>query len=499
MKTSRTFGRRNFLVGLGAASQIVPLLPSLARAVQAAGKAPLRVVFIKSPNGAIEETFFPSQKAQTQVEPNLWTSRLSDISGNISQVLGPAFNGVRNKMTVLRGLDFVYPAGFPHNRRSFLTACADNPDPSVTANGFNLFRSPSVDWILENSNNFYSTPAQRREGIRFELRTGYGEFTYGKTASGIEMQPYFTSDQGLFSNVFGNFTGGTGTGTAPRDFSGRRKMIADKMIERVSALKNHPRIGTVDKHRLQDHVDLMQGLKSRFLPPKLGTGRAPSLTFFQGGKRSQLYHNVNDIIVSAFNADITRIASVYIEDYDDYAQDYAQFHGWSHNADPASQASFTKAGGWIAERVLDLALKLDSITDVDGSTMLDNTLVVWGNELGSKVTGQGESHNNSSMPLVVFGGANTNLKSGYYIDYRQWPLQPQVDGLPAIGRPYAQFLASVMLALGLRREEFDPYGEGGIFGDFHPVTDTGTGYNHGLYDKFRTTRSQPLPFYVSGA
>ncbi|MDF3065384.1 MAG: hypothetical protein K0R38_985, partial [Polyangiaceae bacterium] len=55
--------------------------------------------------------------------------------------------------------------------------------------------------------------------------------------------------------------------------------------------------------------------------------------------------------------------------------------------------------------------KLDSVPEGSG-TMLDNSLVVWGSELG-----KGNSHSFERMPFVVAGGSGGNLETGRYLQY----------------------------------------------------------------------------------
>jgi hypothetical protein len=49
---------------------------------------------------------------------------------------------------------------------------------------------------------------------------------------------------------------------------------------------------------------------------------------------------------------------------------------------------------------------------VSGGSMLDNTLIMWWNELGD-----GAAHNSSRAPFVLAGGAGGALKMGRFINY----------------------------------------------------------------------------------
>ena len=55
---------------------------------------------------------------------------------------------------------------------------------------------------------------------------------------------------------------------------------------------------------------------------------------------------------------------------------------------------------WFAEQLAALAKKLDAIPEPGGhGTMLDNTTIVWTNELG-----KGNSHSHDNIPFLLLGG-----------------------------------------------------------------------------------------------
>ena len=60
---------------------------------------------------------------------------------------------------------------------------------------------------------------------------------------------------------------------------------------------------------------------------------------------------------------------------------------------------------------------LDQITDFDGNTLLDNTVVVYLSEIG-----RAYDHNQLNVPLLVFGGKNTRIKGGQYLKITDGPM-----------------------------------------------------------------------------
>ncbi|RYD46767.1 MAG: DUF1552 domain-containing protein, partial [Verrucomicrobiaceae bacterium] len=73
-------------------------------------------------------------------------------------------------------------------------------------------------------------------------------------------------------------------------------------------------------------------------------------------------------------------------------------HEPDNNAD--AQEKLVKINVWLCEQLAYLARKLESIPEPGGQgSMLDNTTIVWTNELG-----KGNSHSLDNIPFVLLGG-----------------------------------------------------------------------------------------------
>ena len=72
---------------------------------------------------------------------------------------------------------------------------------------------------------------------------------------------------------------------------------------------------------------------------------------------------------------------------------------------------------WYATQSSAAIQALDQITDFDGNTLLDNTVVVYLSEIG-----RAYDHDQKNVPLLVFGGKNTRIKGGQYIKITDGPL-----------------------------------------------------------------------------
>ena len=128
-----------------------------------------------------------------------------------------------------------------------------------------------------------------------------------------------------------------------------------------------------------------------------------------------------DLMVNALANDMARVATLQ------YTNSVGQarmkwlgiddgHHGLSHKPDndQDAQDKLTKINTWFCEQLAYLVGKLDKTPEPNGEgTMLDNTLVVWTNELG-----KGNSHTLNDVPLVLVG-KGLNFKMGRSLQFKE--------------------------------------------------------------------------------
>ena len=120
-----------------------------------------------------------------------------------------------------------------------------------------------------------------------------------------------------------------------------------------------------------------------------------------------------ELMVNSFASDFARVATLqYTNSVGDVRMKFLGVeqghHELSHNGDDdtASQEKLTKINKWYAEQVAYLAKRLAETPEPGGSgSLLDNTLIVWTNELG-----KGNSHTLDNIPFVLVGnGLDFNM------------------------------------------------------------------------------------------
>jgi hypothetical protein len=113
-------------------------------------------------------------------------------------------------------------------------------------------------------------------------------------------------------------------------------------------------------------------------------------------------------------------------------------HTLSHDADtdPTSQGQLVQINTWYAQQFAYLLEGLDAVAESDGTTLLDNTMVVWVNELS-----KGNIHSHQPLPVVIAGSGGGALRSGRLVTY-----SPQ--------QPHNNLLVSLANAMGTKITTF---------------------------------------------
>jgi hypothetical protein len=114
-----------------------------------------------------------------------------------------------------------------------------------------------------------------------------------------------------------------------------------------------------------------------------------------------------ELLVNSFTSDFTRIASFQFTNSVGQARmkwlgiEEGQ-HDLSHEPDDneEAQTKLTKINKWYCEQIVHLLQRLAETPEPGGDgSLLDNTLVLWTNELG-----KGNSHTLNDIPFVLVGG-----------------------------------------------------------------------------------------------
>jgi hypothetical protein len=209
----------------------------------------------------------------------------------------------------------------------------------------------------------------------------------------------------------------------------RRRRISDFVHARFSNLR--PTLGAEDRLTLDAHTESIASIERRlFTPaPTTPTCTAPARTDIPPNNWDQ-FSNLPaslrlqiDVLTSALACDLTRVGSIQItEAATNTVYSFLNapnglpiemgHHALSHepwtNTDAMEQV--VTIGRFHAENFAYLLDRLEAMPDADGSSVLDNTTILWVNEMS-----HGVYHTHQNMPFLVAGGGGGRLRTGRYL------------------------------------------------------------------------------------
>ncbi len=403
--------RREFLTHAGISAAAINLmlnLPSLSRGSEssAAGARRQRMVFIFSPNGVIPQHFWPEKlgsdfEFKRILEPLAgFKSQVMTLQGVNNRIKGDGDGHMRGIGCLLTGIEL-----FP----------GDVQGGSDTPAGWSM--GISVDQYLKNK--LQADPATRTRFGSLEMGVMVPDRadTWTRMSYSGPNQPVAPIDNPyqMFDKLYGQ--------TKNRELlaSVLDDLTAD--FRKVESLISHE-----DRQLLRGHLQMVRELELE-LQTELSQPQAA-----MGHALPQLPPNVNeendniplitrmqmDMLVHSFVADMARIATFQITN--SVGQPVMRWlgideghHGLSHEPDSNEDAyeKLVKINTWYCEQVAYLAKRLAETPEPGGSgSMLDNTTLVWTNELG-----KGNSHTRDNIPFVLVGGG-LGFKTGQAIDFK---------------------------------------------------------------------------------
>jgi hypothetical protein len=413
----------------------LPLLESLDASAQEV-PGPRRLILLYNPNGTIPEAFWP-------------TAGATEAEFTLGPILEP-LAAFQDRMLVLRGLDIAVAEaaglpGGPHQRgigglytgSELQTGTMADGDGSLAGwcNGI------SVDQEVVRRLNPPTLLPSLELGVRASAADVMGRISYSGPGSPV---PPMNDPREVFQRLNSGFMNDL---AGPEQAAGReqRRLVMAAVQTQYANLR--PKLSVVDRVKLERHADFLNGIVRRLdygirpgaacvaptEPPALGVEDAedmPNIT------RLQL-----DLLALALACDLTRVASVQFSTAINaigfpWLNSTAEGHNLSHRgaSDTAAKDQLTQRARWYSGEIAYLAQQLAAVTEGD-RTVLDNTLMVWGNELSL-----GNSHSHSEIPFLLLGSAGGALRTGRYLQFG--------------AQPHNRLLISVLQAMGVEANTF---------------------------------------------
>jgi hypothetical protein len=411
--TAWNIKRRDFLAGMGATAAALPLMSAL-RARAQEMQFPKRLILLFSANGTIRENWTPSgsetdftlSRILAPLEPHKGDVVVLDNIKNEAAHHGPG----DGHMT---GMGCLWTATELLDGTQF--SCGGTDPCSGWGGGI------SVDQFIAGK-LYDATPAAMRpkfKSLELAVQAGSADI-WSRMAYAAADQPLAPMEkpQEVFDRVFADLNVSQSDLNRVRD---QRKSVLDFVTGRMTNLRG--KLGGEDRTKLDAHLSALRDIETRLSSAPLGASCAQpmapgDMNTGDNANFPTILKLQTDLMVRALACNLTQVVSLqWSRSVSGVRYDWAGVsdghHDLSHEGDSNSDAieKITKINVWLAEQFAYLIEQLKSVPEGDG-TMLDNTLVVWGNELG-----RGNSHSRTQVPFVLAGRAGGAIKTGRFLQY----------------------------------------------------------------------------------
>ena len=244
------------------------------------------------------------------------------------------------------------------------------------------------------------------------------------TADGVQLPAQRRCSQ-IFASLFEEPKGGI---AAQRKALRRKASVLDDNLAEVRALSQ--KMGTADKGRLDQYLTSVREAEIRTrradnwldtpLPEISEADRKRTNRDIAKTQAGDYFRTVYDLIVLAFQTDVTRVATFSLGgEGDAFAIPEIGItesrHQLSHHGgDEGYMEKLTKYDTFAIEQFGYFLTRLSETKDLNGKSLLGSTMSLFGSGMS-----YGHSHGNANLPLVLAGGKDLGLKHGSHLDFNQ--------------------------------------------------------------------------------
>ena len=416
--TGKHMERRSFLKGMGAVVGL-PFLDAMTPAgrgrARAAG-APTRLVCIEEVHGVAGCNEWGG--SQHLFAPETVGRDFELLPGNVLTSLEP----YRDHLTIISNTDvrmaeaFAPPEiGGDHFRSSAVFLTQSHPKQTQ---GSDLMVGTSLDQIQARrfgqdtvlpSLQLCIEPTDKGGGCDYNYSCSYTDSISWSSPS--TPLPMIRSPRAAFDLLFG--AGGTEEERALRRRT--HSSILDWVASEVAHLKRE--VGALDRQRIDRYLDSVREVERRIqmVEAQNNSGEPRELPGAPPGIPDSFSEHMQllfDLQVLAFETDITRVTSFKTgrdasnRTFPESGSDRG-FHPASHHGGREENIlEFNKISQFRMNQLAYFIQRLEETSDGE-SSLLDNTVVLWGSPMGDA-----NLHNHRRCPLVLMGGGNGVLEGG---------------------------------------------------------------------------------------
>lgn len=416
-----TLDRRNFLRGLGvgitlpAFQSVIPVAAHAAPAAVSETGVPLRTAFVYFPNGAIQDAWWPEAEG-------------TDFK--LSQTMEPLAD-VKKYVQVLGGLDHINATAGPdgagdHARANatFLTGMR-----ARKTDGSNIEVGISVDQVIaQNIGHLTRFPSLELscDGVRKAGRcdSGYScayQYNISWSSPNTPMTPE-SNPRLVFERLFGAGS----VGERKENYMRRQqnqKSILDFVMDDAQSLEKQ--LGKQDQDKLDEYLSGVRAIEKRIEQSERFDFDEPEIETPAGipGDYGMHMELMYDMLALAFQTDSTRVATLLLAG-DGSNRAFPQIgiaeghHYLSHHQRNEEKiAKIEQIDLYYMTYFAKFLEKLDQLKDVDGNSVLHNSMIVYG--CGNS---DGNRHTHTNLPVVMAGAAGGTMETNRFVRANDVPM-----------------------------------------------------------------------------
>lgn len=428
----KRFTRRNFLRGVGASTLALPILPSLLSAKEVSAKEANRaknLILMFSPNGSIPERWTPSGSE------NNWSINANDI-------LTPLIP-VKDDILVIEGVDMFsarYGIGDGHQTGMGHMLTGTELLPGPFPGGGNVGPAGYAGGISVDQ---YIAGKLGVDALTLAIKAGrptnWSRMSY--TGGDQPVNPHEDPTE-IFNKLFGNIDKNT---VELKTLLEQRRSVLDFVKGDLDRIKT--KVASTDLHRIHGHLASIRKIeKSLISANENGICETPNLGKIFDHKLDKNFPHTGkilmDMIVKSLECGLTQVASLQFSrsvggaNFGNFLNGVNRgHHDLSHDTDSNSIEQMVKINRWYAEQMVYLMEKLKAVRYDDGTTLFDNTTILWVNELG-----RGSTHTRNNVPYVLAGSCGGYFNLGRFIE--------------SDDEPHNNMLLSLCHAMGVKDSSF---------------------------------------------
>jgi hypothetical protein len=394
------------LIALPTLESILPA--PVARAAEKAGRFPLRMAFVYSPNGKNMEHWRPTGEGTGYA---------------LSRALKP-LESHRHNFSVISGLELETAnangdGGGDHARANaaFLTGC----QPRKTA-GADIRAGVSVDQVAADQIGHHtrlpsleiSCDEARKAG---NCDSGYScayQFNLAWKSESMPLTPE-RDPKSVFDRLFGTAEDARDAAAAARRTAENRSVL-DFVMDDTRDLQRQ--LGRRDQEKLDEYLTSLRQIERRVGDAAQAASQLPPGTTRPNGIPASYQEHIRlmyDLLVLAFQTDSTRIGSFLLA-HDGSNRTFPEVgvndahHGFSHHQhNPEKLEMLAKVDEFYSAQFAYFLDRLQSIKEGDG-TLLDHSMIVFGGGISDP-----DRHNHNDLPIVLAGRGGGTLTPGRHI------------------------------------------------------------------------------------